>query len=709
MIMNPTKSTTISTTGGDNEEEEDEVLYFSLSSSSNLSDNNKDEDSKIQFIPSKPRLLTEGSLYHKPDHDEQQSDFLDSLQILSISLQDEINLIQQYFPAIITLIEDESMSHDATIIDFIINSDDPLQIQTNSIDLSIVCNRYYPKEEHTCHCRTLTCALISPAECTVLKNKLNLIAQQLTKERHNCMIMMLIELEKRLSNLNTKGMNLQNTDMSQMPARNTSVLSGLGTMRLLNNSGFFDSLNSLHDVATRNLNKQKQEHILPSSFTALQDIQTTKTKNEKAVEDTYAKTDRNQLCPKMCGAVWGANGQLIFFNNILIKRHRNGRKLSLQQDRNSMVSLHDYNQFIEKCGADGIHSEELHSIRKRVFANHFDEDEDRFADEFVVGFSLYHQSQSNKLLQNGGKSTRHYPYKNAYLHRSLSFLHQQHHHPMRYPQSATMRHQVIRSHDHPTTHHGHPHIKIPRLVLPSTLHHHQNSKSNGRNHPRKKRYRHHDRSRKYKATNGRNAHHMTNKQGNARVFCPGVIRFMVRFPFSKELISLHKLSVDVDYNVSSLCVYNAKECKSLGLNRLSKVLNILSTFLETASPANTLIPSPYHHNYMAKFVQKAVDELYMNNEMQGIAIIACLLRQSQFFVLLFFSDTSPNYCGYLLQRCVAHYLRLIQDRMSHDQIKDLYQLQHFTELLNAQKTEIMPYIHGDTDDAYDDKSNDQNV
>ena len=66
-------------------------------------------------------------------------------------------------------------------------------------------------------------------------------------------------------------------------------------------------------------------------------------------------------------------------------------------------------------------------FRAHYLANHLDEDEDRFADEFVVGFSLLHQ-QTQQHQTSIKRKNKNYPYRNAYHHRSLSFLHQQHHH-----------------------------------------------------------------------------------------------------------------------------------------------------------------------------------------------------------------------------------------------------------------------------------------
>ena len=159
-----------------------------------------------------------------------------------------------------------------------------------------------------------------------------------------------------------------------------------------------------------------------------------------------------------------------------------------------------------------------------------------------------------------------------------------------------------------------------------------------------------------------------------------------------DLLSKCKLRVNAEYSVGQLCKYNASICKELGLNRLYKVLETLSTFLVTANKSNTLIPSPYHCNYLAKFVKNAVDELYLSNEIQGIAIIACLLRQSQYFALLFYDKTletkiivENTNCGYLLQSCVGQYLRVIKYRIDDDKISDLQELEQFSFLLNQQK------------------------
>ena len=195
---------------------------------------------------------------------------------------------------------------------------------------------------------------------------------------------------------------------------------------------------------------------------------------------------------------------------------------------------------------------------------------------------------------------------------------------------------------------------------------------------------------------GRNGHHSISRHGNARIFCPGIIKFVLNISFSVKLVSKCKLTANAQYNVAKLCKYNGKVCKDLGLNRLYKIFETLSTFLQTASTSNTLIPSPYHCNYIAKFVKKAVDELYLNNEIQGIAIIACLLRQSQYFALLFYKKNlnenviveSTN-CGYLLQSCVNQYLRVIKYRIDDKDINDVQQLEQFTFLLNKQKKQML--------------------
>ena len=69
----------------------------------------------------------------------------------------------------------------------------------------------------------------------------------------------------------------------------------------------------------------------------------------------------------MCGAVWGRNGQLIYFNNVLRKRPKNGTKSQVKEERDSIISFEDYNKFIEKCGASDVHCDELQSVRKSVF------------------------------------------------------------------------------------------------------------------------------------------------------------------------------------------------------------------------------------------------------------------------------------------------------------------------------------------------------
>ena len=180
------------------------------------------------------------------------------------------------------------------------------------------------------------------------------------------------------------------------------------------------------------------------------------------------------------------------------------------------------------------------------------------------------------------------------------------------------------------------------------------------------------------------------KQGNARIFCPGIIRYDVQqydiFTFSIELVKRCKLAVNAQFSVSQLCECNKSVCKQLGLTRLATKFGYLSSLLQTANRKNTLMPSVGRSHYISKFVKKLVDELYFKNEIQGIAVIACLLRQSQLFMLLFCVHTN---CGYLLTRTVAQYLRVIKYRMDDEDISDLHQLEDFSYLLNEQKKRLI--------------------
>ncbi len=54
-------------------------------------------------------------------------------------------------------------------------------------------------------------------------------------------------------------------------------------------NGFFDSLNTLHNVSDNN---------------ALQDIHTKQTTQEKQLENDYENYNKNTLCPSMCGVKW---------------------------------------------------------------------------------------------------------------------------------------------------------------------------------------------------------------------------------------------------------------------------------------------------------------------------------------------------------------------------------------------------------------------
>lgn len=87
---------------------------------------------------------------------------------------------------------------------------------------------------------------------------------------------------------------------------------------------------------------------------------------------------------------------------------------------------------------------------------------------------------------------------------------------------------------------------------------------------------------------------------------------------------------------------------------------------------------------MVKFVQKAIEELYYHNQIQGIAIIACLLRQSQLVPLLF-DESEGSLCGHLLQSCVVQYLRVIKNRIEDENIQDVRELEHFSASLMKQR------------------------
>ena len=99
----------------------------------------------------------------------------------------------------------------------------------------------------------------------------------------------------------------------------------------------------------------KDDRILPGSFSSFQDVLTSKTRDERKLEEKYAKIDSKLPSPKMCGAIWGRNGQLIFFNNIIRKRPKNGKKLEIERERDDIKSFQDYNNFIGNRGANHIH------------------------------------------------------------------------------------------------------------------------------------------------------------------------------------------------------------------------------------------------------------------------------------------------------------------------------------------------------------------
>jgi len=164
-----------------------------------------------------------------------------------------------------------------------------------------------------------------------------------------------------------------------------------------------------------------------------------------------------------------------------------------------------------------------------------------------------------------------------------------------------------------------------------------------------------------------------------------------------QLMEECKLCVDGEHSVQALCEYNADLCRSLGLRRLAKTLTSLSTLLEPLSEGNVWVPDRYSSNYIAKWVQRMVDELYWNDEIQGCAIVACLIRQSQLFVLLLVDGESEKaQFGGLLQSAVMQYVQVLQYRMERGmvaRVNYMEELEEFSEMLEKQKMMVRSQEH----------------
>ena len=366
----------------DNDDNNDELKLDHLPTSP------KDKTSKARNTLSFNSLPSENSIYGGYSY-EFQSDLLDSLRVLSISLQQELDIIIKYFPGLQyqpyenNILFERSSVQTIEIKYQITNETIPEHLLSEyQVELILNIINTYPKQENSCNCRAVNCAILSRQECQSLKDRLNDISQQHTKNGHNGLIMMMIYIDNKMSSLNKNTMPLLIKDESSTlhsAFKSSSASSSVGNIvgniggniggNNINQNGFFDSLNSLHikDKDEDNKNKQKQAKILPGSFSSFQDVLTTQTRDERKVEEKYAAIDEQLPAPKMCGAIWGRNGELIFFNNIIRKRPKNGKKLEIKQERDGIKSFQDYNKFIENRGANHIHSDELQSVRKRVF------------------------------------------------------------------------------------------------------------------------------------------------------------------------------------------------------------------------------------------------------------------------------------------------------------------------------------------------------
>lgn len=170
-------------------------------------------------------------------------------------------------------------------------------------------------------------------------------------------------------------------------------------------------------------------------------------------------------------------------------------------------------------------------------------------------------------------------------------------------------------------------------------------------------------------------------------------------------------------NIADICNFNSQLCQSLKMFHLAQIFLNLSSFLmdfqflrnkdreeHKNNSANILDLNEKQvrilfdvgsNHYLMQFLKRMVVDLYCNQEIQALAFIACILRQSQYFVILFdcllhelFADErnkigydlnadfrhvshmkreigndnngSNDLCGCILQSCVARYLEYFE-------------------------------------------------
>ena len=101
-------------------------------------------ESKCFHAVSFKSLPSDGSLEQKSDQDEQQSDFLDSLQILSISVQQKIDVISKYFPDV-RIANFDDYREDYKEYDLILNTNHQQDITWDPVKLTGKCLHGYPK------------------------------------------------------------------------------------------------------------------------------------------------------------------------------------------------------------------------------------------------------------------------------------------------------------------------------------------------------------------------------------------------------------------------------------------------------------------------------------------------------------------------------------------------------------------------------------
>ena len=259
------------------------------------------------------------------------SDFIDFIDVLEMSFDDERDLIEQFFNP-----QECQFNSDTRILSILFNTNG----YTCAID--IYCPLHYPGGDNDsnnndsnndkigCHCEKLACSSLSFNECKLLAIKCDIICKNRKEKKSNCLISVLAYIEQQLSNRKTIEKTSNNNNKQQHHIH--SIISDLSYDRLKNKTREAvcnASKKSQYRAEQHYQNKKRQKLNNNSNRPSYTNIHNNNNNNnnnsnshsnnssdEEKINGDY---DNTLMCPPLARVVWAPNNNLIFFNNFCNK------------------------------------------------------------------------------------------------------------------------------------------------------------------------------------------------------------------------------------------------------------------------------------------------------------------------------------------------------------------------------------------------------